>query len=137
MSMSFGRRLRRQAQGLLLPGVLFLFAAYFGWQATQGSRGLHAYAQRQKEEKAARAELDAARAEASAQAESLRARMADLEAQNAKHEERVVKAYQKIKGDEKMREKARKALAIALQLLEDRPAAAPIASAGEVAPRRE
>jgi DNA-binding response OmpR family regulator len=62
-------------------------------------------------------------------------RVAELEAQNAKHEERVVKAYQKIKGDEKIREKARKALAIALQLLEDR--SAPPASAGEVQPRRE
>lgn len=64
-------------------------------------------------------------------------RLGELEAQNAKHEERVVKAYQKIKGDEKMREKARKALTIALQLLEDRPAGAPASSAGEVQPRRE
>jgi cell division protein FtsB len=61
--MTLGRSIRRQAHALLLPAILFLFAAYFGWQATQGSRGLHAYAQRQKEEKAALAELDAARAD--------------------------------------------------------------------------
>lgn len=87
------------------------------------------------------AEAEGAAASARADAERALAereeRLADLEAQNAKHEERVVKAYQKIKGDEKMREKARKALAIALQLLEDRPAASPITSAGEVASRRE
>ena len=34
-------------------------------------------------------------------------------------EERVVRAYQKIKADEKVREKVRKALAIATQLLEE------------------
>lgn len=59
--MSLGRTIRRQARALLLPAVLFLFAAYFGWQATQGSRGLHAYAERQQEEKAALAELAAAK----------------------------------------------------------------------------
>jgi cell division protein FtsB len=61
--MSLGRSLRRRARALLLPAILFLFAGYFGWQATQGSRGLHAYAQRQQEEKAALAELDAARSD--------------------------------------------------------------------------
>ncbi|MDE2333070.1 MAG: septum formation initiator family protein [Rhodospirillales bacterium] len=45
----------------MLPAVLFLFAAYFGWQVTQGSRGLHAYAERKREEKAALAELAAAK----------------------------------------------------------------------------
>ena len=61
--MSLGRTLRRQAHALLLPAILFLFAAYFGWQATQGSRGLHAYARRQKEEQVALAELAAAKAD--------------------------------------------------------------------------
>ena len=42
-----------------------------------------------------------------------------MEAASAKNEERVVKAYQKIKADEKVREKVRKALAIATQLLEE------------------
>ncbi len=46
---------------MALPTILFLFAAYFGWQATQGSRGLDAYAQRRKEQKAALAELAVAK----------------------------------------------------------------------------
>ena len=36
-----------------------------------------------------------------------------------KHEDRVVKAYQKIKDDEKIKEKARKAAEIAFSLLAD------------------
>ena len=35
------------------------------------------------------------------------------------NEERAIKAYQKMKGDEKLREKTRKALQIALALLDD------------------
>jgi CheY-like chemotaxis protein len=74
----------------------------------------------------ARAEVDGSRAEAEQKLSDLRKRITDVEALNAKHEERVVKAYQKIKGDEKIREKTRKALGIALQLLEERaPGAAP------------
>lgn len=53
------------------------------------------------------------------EATSLRARIAELEDSNAKNEDRVVKAYQKIKGDEKLREKTRKAIAVAMQLLDD------------------
>ena len=49
----------------------------------------------------------------------LRSRATELEDANAKNEERVVKAYQKIKGDEKLREKTRKAISVALQLLDD------------------
>jgi hypothetical protein len=49
----------------------------------------------------------------------IRKRVAELEASNTKHEERVVKAYQKIKADEKVREKIRKAIAIAAQLLDE------------------
>ena len=60
-----------------------------------------------------------------------------MEAVNAKHEERVVKAYQKIKSDEKIREKTRKALAIALQLLDERIAGAPAKDPADPAPRRE
>lgn len=83
---------------------------------------------------AARADVAAARAEGERAGAELKRRVTELEAQTAKHEERVVKAYQKIKGDEKIREKTRKALAIALQLLEER---APGAPAAEVQPRRE
>jgi CheY-like chemotaxis protein len=48
-----------------------------------------------------------------------RARIAELEQANTKNEDRVVKAYQKIKGDEKLREKTRKAISVALQLLDE------------------
>lgn len=44
---------------------------------------------------------------------------ADLEAGSAKQEERIQKLYQRIKGDEKLREKTKKALSIALQLLDE------------------
>lgn len=67
----------------------------------------------------ARGEVEGARSEVEKRGAELRRRISDLEAGNAKNEERVVKAYLKIKGDEKVRDKARKALAIALQLLEE------------------
>jgi CheY-like chemotaxis protein len=67
----------------------------------------------------ARGEVEGARSEVEKRGIELKKRIADLEAANAKNEERVVKAYLKIKGDEKVRDKTRKALAIALQLLED------------------
>ena len=74
-----------------------------------------------------RGELDGARADAERRAETAKKRVAELEATNAKNEERVVKAYLKIKGDEKLRDKARKALAIASQLLDDGMGAEPAA----------
>lgn len=52
-------------------------------------------------------------------AEATEKRLAEIEAANAKNEERVLKAYQKIRADEKVRDKVRKALAIATQLLEE------------------
>ena len=67
----------------------------------------------------ARGEAEGARGEIEKRTAELRQRVADLEATNAKHEERVVKAYQKIKADEKVREKVRKAIAIAAQLLDE------------------
>lgn len=67
----------------------------------------------------ARGEADGARTGIEQRTAELRKRVDELEAQNTKNEERVLKAYQKIKGDEKLREKARKAVAIALQLLDD------------------
>ncbi|HEX9401512.1 MAG TPA: response regulator [Anaeromyxobacter sp.] len=67
----------------------------------------------------ARGEADGVRGEVENRTADLRKRVADLEATNAKNEERVVKAYQKIKADEKVRDKVRKALAIATQLLEE------------------
>jgi CheY-like chemotaxis protein len=67
----------------------------------------------------ARGEADGARGEIERRTADLARRVAELEATNAKNEERVVKAYQKIKADEKVRDKVRKALAIATQLLEE------------------
>jgi CheY-like chemotaxis protein len=57
--------------------------------------------------------------------EQARRRIAELEAEVAQHEQRVARAYRQLKGDEQARAKARKALAIALQLLEGAPAAVP------------
>ncbi len=68
---------------------------------------------------AARGEAEGARSEVEQRTAELRRRVAELEAANAKNEERVLKAYQRLKGDERVKEKARKALAIAAQLLED------------------
>lgn len=81
-----------------------------------------------------RKQAEAERAAAAEREEKLARRVAELEALTARHEDRVVKAYQKIKGDERIREKTRKALAIALQLLEDRGAGA---ASADVQPRRE
>jgi chromosome segregation ATPase len=67
-----------------------------------------------------RAEADGLRGEAERRSGDLRKRVQELEAQAARHEERVVKAYQKIKGDERLKEKIRKALGVALQLLDER-----------------
>ncbi|HEX9306454.1 MAG TPA: response regulator [Anaeromyxobacter sp.] len=67
----------------------------------------------------ARGEAEGVQGEVDKRTAELRKRVVDLEATNAKNEERVVKAYQKIKADEKVRDKVRKALAIATQLLED------------------
>src|SRR5207302_10977339 len=53
--------------------------------------------------------------------EELRKQLAEAQAVAATNEERAVKAYQKIKGDERLRERTRKALTIALQLLDEAP----------------
>jgi DNA-binding response OmpR family regulator/predicted nucleic acid-binding Zn-ribbon protein len=55
------------------------------------------------------------------EAAALRQRISELEETVHKHEERIAKFYGKIKDDEKKREKTRKSLAIALQLLEEQP----------------
>jgi CheY-like chemotaxis protein len=67
----------------------------------------------------ARGEAEGARGEVEKRTAELKKRITELEATNAKNEERVVKAYQKIKADEKVRDKVRKALAIAAQLVDD------------------
>lgn len=76
----------------------------------------------------ARGEAEGARTEVEKRTTELKKRVVDVETSAEKNEERVVKAYQKIKADEKVREKVRKALAIALQLLEE---GLPAESSGE------
>ena len=73
----------------------------------------------------AQAQRDAAeafRTEAESRATAQSRRIEELEEQATDLEDRVLRAYQKIKSDEKLREKTRKALAMVLQILEDRPA---------------
>ncbi len=45
--MSLGRELKRRARIMIAPAIFLVITAYFGWNATQGDRGLVAYAQRQ------------------------------------------------------------------------------------------
>jgi CheY-like chemotaxis protein len=67
----------------------------------------------------ARGEAEGARSEVEKRTAELKKRVQDLEAAASKNEERVVKAYLKIKNDEKVREKTKKALQIASQLLDE------------------
>ncbi len=74
----------------------------------------------------AQMDLDAAKNQLSVQssafadeAAELRRRIAELEETAQKNEERISRFYAKIKEDEKLREKTRKALAIAMQLVEE------------------
>jgi hypothetical protein len=66
-----------------------------------------------------RARLEAELAAASRERDEARRRVVELERQLVNHEQRVVKAYQRLKGDEQVRERTRRALAIALQLLDE------------------
>jgi DNA-binding response OmpR family regulator len=75
------------------------------------------------------AELEKAREEVAAltgekellrqERDELRKQLANAQAAARQNEERAVRAYQKMKGDDKLRERMRKALQIALALLED------------------
>lgn len=63
--MSIGRELKRRARIMVAPAIFLAITSYFGWNATQGDRGLVAYAQRQEllrqvvaEEGAAKVERD-------------------------------------------------------------------------------
>ena len=47
-AMSLLRELKRRARLMLAPAIFLAITAYFGWNATQGDRGLVAYAQRQE-----------------------------------------------------------------------------------------
>ena len=60
--MAFGREVKRRAKAAVAPLVFLALVGYFGWNATQGNRGLVAYAQRQ--ELLAQAKADQARVQA-------------------------------------------------------------------------
>jgi CheY-like chemotaxis protein len=69
------------------------------------------------------ADLDAARAELGDREVRLaqsRDRVAELEAKVADYEDQIVRAFQRVRTDEKTTEKARRALAVALALLDER-----------------
>ena len=67
----------------------------------------------------AQSDLSSQSAQAASEAESLRGRITELEQAAVRNDERVTKLYARIKGDEKLREKTKKALAIAQQLLDE------------------
>lgn len=82
------------------------------------------------------ADLDAARAELGNREVRLaqgRDRIAELEAKVADYEDQIVRAFQRIRADDKTAEKTRRALAVALALLDER-AAAPAAPAAATRP---
>jgi len=58
-----GRTLRNGLRATVLPAIFLSLIAYFLWNATQGDRGLQAYAVRQEQLKAMQAELAKAQAE--------------------------------------------------------------------------
>jgi cell division protein FtsB len=45
---SLAQDLKRRARVMVAPAVFLTITGYFGWNATQGDRGLVAYAQRQE-----------------------------------------------------------------------------------------
>ncbi len=45
--MQLGREVKRRARAVAMPVVFLAITGYFGWNATQGNRGLMAYAQRE------------------------------------------------------------------------------------------
>ena len=51
------RRLRRGLRASVAPSLFLALVGYFGWNATQGDRGLQAYALRQEQLKGVQAEL--------------------------------------------------------------------------------
>ena len=64
--MSLGLELKRRCRIMIAPSVFLGITGYFGWNATQGDRGLVAYGQRQElahkvvaEQNAAKIERDA------------------------------------------------------------------------------
>jgi cell division protein FtsB len=46
--MAVGREMKRRLRAAVPPMIFLALTAYFAWNATQGDRGLQAYAQRQQ-----------------------------------------------------------------------------------------
>src|ERR1700684_2399461 len=61
--MSLAGELKRRARIMVAPGIFLAITGYFGWNATQGERGLVAYAQRQDLLRQVVADQNAAKAE--------------------------------------------------------------------------
>ncbi len=61
--MSIGSAIKRRIKIALTPAIFLSITAYFGWNATQGDRGLVAYAQRQDLLRQVLADQAAAKAE--------------------------------------------------------------------------
>ena len=55
--MSIGRRVKRGVKAVLPAVLLMGITGYFGWSATQGNRGLHAYVIQQDQLRLAQSEL--------------------------------------------------------------------------------
>jgi len=55
--MGLGQRIKRALRSAIAPTLFLSLVAYFMWNATQGDRGLQAYALREQQLKAVRAEL--------------------------------------------------------------------------------
>ena len=62
--MSIGREIKRRVKATIPSFLLLAIAGYFGWSATQGDRGLQAYAHQQDQLRLAQAELTRVDAEA-------------------------------------------------------------------------
>jgi cell division protein FtsB len=61
--MPFVREVKRRIKLAIPPAIFLALTAYFGWNATQGDRGLKEYAKRQQDLVAAQADLASAQAE--------------------------------------------------------------------------
>jgi cell division protein FtsB len=61
--MGFGRRIKQAVRAVAAPTLFLSLVGYFGWNATQGDRGLQAYAMRQEQLKAVQADLHRIEAE--------------------------------------------------------------------------
>jgi cell division protein FtsB len=61
--MAFGKTLKRRLKALIAPAVFLAITGYFAWSATQGNRGLVAYAQRQELMKQVQSDNDTAKSD--------------------------------------------------------------------------